>query len=540
MALFGRTKAQALATIARNKDKKGRKRVGGGSQPTVTVPAAPTIGTATVGNGMAFVPYTDNSDGGAVITSHDVQIYNGSGVLIGTITNVANPAFLTAAQGIINGSSYSFKVRANNEKGPSAYSSMSNIVTPAIINPVLPTAYLIESFEDTTGFTIGGGATPAINPDWKVQGTNSLKLTGALSNATATATKTIAGTFDPKVPGTIALMANVDPSTAGQVVQAGAGFVKGTTATVSPLAGYTQSPPALRTGPAIIAASIEKEMNAIYVQAAGTGYSLRVSQSQGSSGGSIVSYDGMIGGARGIPTILIGADDQYSDQYAWLYQQHLARGIPFNINIARDVIGTANRFTEAQFNEMFASGIVGIGLNGTCNDAACDQNDVVAATTGSNGIIANQDYVVSKGWITDRTKLVMGCWPFGTWSEALCVAFENAGIKHMRTTQPGVQLGNMHTRFGRTPQWMTAWTYSMGGKTEAQLKAAYDLCKAGGYTLNLFGHHWYETPGASDVSQAAYVALLDYMMPDIIAGTVQVLKFQDWIARDGNNTFPVL
>ena len=99
--------------------------------PTVTrsftvaaaVPGAPTIGTATAGNGQASVAFTAPvSNGGAVITSYTVT--SSPGAITGTGTT--SPIAVT---GLTNGTAYTFTVTATNSAGTGVASAASNSVT---------------------------------------------------------------------------------------------------------------------------------------------------------------------------------------------------------------------------------------------------------------------------------------------------------------------------------------------------------------------------------------------------------------------------
>ncbi len=90
----------------------------------VTVPGAPTIGTATAGNGQASVSFTaPASNGGAAITGYTVT--SSPGGFIGT--GAASPITVT---GLTNGTAYTFNVTATNSAGTGAASAASNSVTP--------------------------------------------------------------------------------------------------------------------------------------------------------------------------------------------------------------------------------------------------------------------------------------------------------------------------------------------------------------------------------------------------------------------------
>jgi len=91
----------------------------------VTVPGAPTIGTATGGNAQASVTFTaPASDGGSPITGYRITSTPGSI----TATGASSPIVIT---GLTNGTSYTFTAAAQNAIGYGAESAASNSVTPA-------------------------------------------------------------------------------------------------------------------------------------------------------------------------------------------------------------------------------------------------------------------------------------------------------------------------------------------------------------------------------------------------------------------------
>ena len=90
-------------------------------------PGAPTIGTATAGNGQATVSFSaPASNGGAAITGYTVTSNPGNI----TATGVGSPLVVT---GLTNGTSYTFTVTATNSVGTGAASATSNSVTPATV-----------------------------------------------------------------------------------------------------------------------------------------------------------------------------------------------------------------------------------------------------------------------------------------------------------------------------------------------------------------------------------------------------------------------
>jgi CSLREA domain-containing protein len=92
--------------------------------PNVSVPGAPTIGTATAGNGQASVSFTPPTfNGGAPITIYTVTGSPGGATVVGT----SSPLTVT---GLTNGASYTFTVTATNSAGTGPASGSSNSVTP--------------------------------------------------------------------------------------------------------------------------------------------------------------------------------------------------------------------------------------------------------------------------------------------------------------------------------------------------------------------------------------------------------------------------
>jgi len=94
---------------------------------TLSVPGAPTIGTATAGAGSVSLTFTPPaSDGGAAITNY---------VATSTPSNITGSSATSpiTISGLTNGTSYTFKVKAQNSQGFSAESLASNAAVPATV-----------------------------------------------------------------------------------------------------------------------------------------------------------------------------------------------------------------------------------------------------------------------------------------------------------------------------------------------------------------------------------------------------------------------
>jgi hypothetical protein len=104
----------------------------------VTVPDAPTIGTATGGYGQATVSWTAPLyGGGAALTGYVVTPYVGA--VAQTPVPFASTATTQVVTGLVNGTTYTFTVAATNSVGTGAESEPSNPVTPATMPPGAPT-----------------------------------------------------------------------------------------------------------------------------------------------------------------------------------------------------------------------------------------------------------------------------------------------------------------------------------------------------------------------------------------------------------------
>ena len=109
--------------------------------------SAPTIGTATAGNGSASVTFSAPSFSKLPITSYTVT----SSPESVTGTGASSPITVS---GLTNGTAYTFTITATNANGTSAASSASNSVTP--IAP-LSVEYLVIAGGGSGGSGVFGG-----------------------------------------------------------------------------------------------------------------------------------------------------------------------------------------------------------------------------------------------------------------------------------------------------------------------------------------------------------------------------------------------
>ncbi len=151
--------------------------------PGATAPGAPTIGTATRGNGQASVTFTaPASDGGSAITGYTVTSSPGGF----TGTGAASPIVVT---GLTNGTAYTFTVTATNAIGTSAASAASSAVTPAT-TPGAPTIGTATGGDTTASVTF---TAPASNGGSAITGYTVTSSPGGLTGTGATSPISVTG-----------------------------------------------------------------------------------------------------------------------------------------------------------------------------------------------------------------------------------------------------------------------------------------------------------------------------------------------------------
>ncbi|MDH4479952.1 MAG: fibronectin type III domain-containing protein [Rhodoferax sp.] len=118
---------------------------------SITVPNAPTIGTATAGNASASIAFTvPSSNGGAAIIGYTVSCVAGKSTKTGTATS--SPITVPS---LTNGKVYSCTVKATNSVGDSAASGAVSVTPAALTTTTVPGA-------PTIGAATAGNASASI------------------------------------------------------------------------------------------------------------------------------------------------------------------------------------------------------------------------------------------------------------------------------------------------------------------------------------------------------------------------------------------
>ncbi len=105
----------------------------------VTAPGAPTVGTATAGNGTATLSWTAPADnGGSAITGYQVRVVDNAGTQVGALRPAGATATSLTVTGLTNGTTYRLQVAATNSAGTGTNSALSNAVTPTASATTVP------------------------------------------------------------------------------------------------------------------------------------------------------------------------------------------------------------------------------------------------------------------------------------------------------------------------------------------------------------------------------------------------------------------
>jgi uncharacterized repeat protein (TIGR02543 family) len=188
------TSSTATITTARDGYTGGSSNVTGASFSTAA-PGAPTIGTATLGNGSATVTFTaPTPNGGSTITSYTAT--SNPGGFTGTLPGAGSGTITVS--GLTNGTAYTFTVTATNANGTSSASAASNSVIPRTV-PGAPTSFAATAGNNQVALT---WAAPSSNGGSAITGYTVTSSPSVTAPASCTNTANLSCTFTGLTNGT--------------------------------------------------------------------------------------------------------------------------------------------------------------------------------------------------------------------------------------------------------------------------------------------------------------------------------------------------
>ena len=154
-------------------------------------PGAPTGVTVVRGNGQVSVSWTSPDDNGAAIDTYEVEVSGPTR----TVTCASSPCVV---DGLTNGETYRFRVRAHNDVGSSSYSELSDESVPAT-TPGAPGAVTVTSGDGslTVRFTptsaADDGGDPVVGYEYSLDGDTWQSLPSSAVSGSDDRTATLTG-----------------------------------------------------------------------------------------------------------------------------------------------------------------------------------------------------------------------------------------------------------------------------------------------------------------------------------------------------------
>jgi methionine-rich copper-binding protein CopC len=147
------------------------------SQSAPTLPDVPGYVLATSGDSQLTVSWSSGfSDGGAAISDYLIHVSSDGGVNWVLVDDGIHTARSSVISGLVNGTSYVFKVAAMNANGTSAYSAASDPVAPQV-KPVIsitsqPAHDLVPTWDGSAVFEVSASASNggSLSYQWQVWG----------------------------------------------------------------------------------------------------------------------------------------------------------------------------------------------------------------------------------------------------------------------------------------------------------------------------------------------------------------------------------
>ena len=136
-----------------------------------TVPNAPTIGTATAGNGQATITFTPPANNGGATIDYYTASSSPGGINIATTSTSS-----VVVTGLTNGVAYTFTIYAHNSIGTSTASASSNSVTPFPLSTGIVSYYKFDESSGNASDASGNGYTATNNSTVTYSSTTPTKI----------------------------------------------------------------------------------------------------------------------------------------------------------------------------------------------------------------------------------------------------------------------------------------------------------------------------------------------------------------------------
>ncbi|MCK9988641.1 MAG: hypothetical protein AzoDbin1_05113 [Azoarcus sp.] len=392
---------------------------------------------------------------------------------------------------------------------------------------------LLDGFQNHSDYTVAGATASTVSPLDAGRGGRVQVVCAPGSTTTMTATRTQARDFYGDGMGVVAAMFDIHGMNSGLGLRLGTTeFSTYADNAANPLwrkgriwrawnvstPGFTSDFPTL--GAATVNAPLQTQL---------------FCQLGGNTGVTSCVFGPVYMRAAGTPTIMLTFDDWLSSQYAIVFPILQRYGLVGTWYCPKNYVGTAGHMTLAQGMEIANAGNA-IGVDSTPDDSATELVDQATVIAELN---IGREFVTSSGLARDGSEN-HGCWTYGIWSEAACLAAEAAGMVTMRNTQAFCQ----HDVFGIGDQWMTCASASGGisgvGSTALTLIAKLDEAEARGSSYGFHFHDFVET-GAATTSQnrAAFESFCAELSTRVKAGRMANMTRPQW-AREVKKRAPPL
>jgi len=148
-----------------------------------------------------------------------------------------------------------------------------------------------------------------------------------------------------------------------------------------------------------------------------------------------VIYSAMVANCKGKPTMVLTLDDCHRSHYSIVYpffRDEVGPSAHFTFNVATDLVGTANKYSVAECQEMYAAG----------HDAACDSPNDFSYFFWTDPAGASAQLASIQQWLIDNNMprgRFYGCYPEGAFMATSTdpAATPNKSVRSSTIVAPG-------------------------------------------------------------------------------------------------------